>query len=148
MLGLPGVNPAPQPMDLSASGAVHPAAGAMYLLAAVALPVMLLILLLVRALGARARWARAECSESVGWAWRAPYELFVAAFPSAATVAGEWIAIAAVASGQGRSRGTNVLLAEIAAGLVVMGVSGVRSTKRVGWVTPVPVRPRQTAGSA
>lgn len=127
MLGLPGDNPAAQPLYFGASGAHQHSASEFYLVVAVALPAMLLFVIGLRILSAPARWAGRGHINHGGWAWRAPYEVLVIAFPVAAMAVGEWLAIVALASGTNRSIGANELILAVAAGLLAMGFSGVRA---------------------
>lgn len=125
--GLLGVNPAPQPMDLSASSAAHQAASVLYVAVAVLLPLMALALIGLRAAGARTRWARWLGSDAVGWAWRMPYELFVVAAPALAVVFAERLAVIALSSGENRTPGANRLICATITVLFAMGISAARS---------------------
>lgn len=130
-------------MDSSLS-AVAPHASEMYLVVAVALPPMLLVLISLRVLGARARWTGWDWPEDGGWAWRMPYEVFVLAWPFAAAVAGEWLAVVALRSGSNRSVGANRLIIAATAGLLVMGILAARSLPdRSSDVAPQPRRHRR-----
>lgn len=127
MPGLLGVNPVPQPMDLSASTAVHHAASSLYLAVAVVLPLMTLVLVGLRAASARSRWSRWSFPDSVDWARRMPYELFVFVVPALAAVLAERLAVIALSSGVNRTAADNRLICITLAMLVAMGVSAARS---------------------
>lgn len=126
VLAIPGVSPAPQPMDLSASTAGHPALSSVYLVAAVALPLMLVTLVGLRALSAPARWRGWDGSGIEGWGRRLPYELFVLAPPILATAGTEWLAIAALVAGDNRSSESNRLMIASVILVVTMGTSALR----------------------
>lgn len=123
-------------MDSDLSGFAAHAASDVYLVVAVVLPPMLLALIALRVLSARPRWAGWDRPEYASSAWRLPYEMFVIAFPVAATASGEWLAIVALTSGSNRSAGANRLIIATAAGLLIMGISTARSLSHGNGAAP------------